>query len=403
MEILLKNKWITSTILLVLVATSWLLLFQVRQPDYAVFLLPWLSDIRASDGLTVFSTGFTNYTGGYVAILWLAERIDFFSDGALGDLAVIKIAAIFGSVMCSAGVWSVLRALDWTQVDAFIAAISALLLPEVLLNGAAWAQADALYAAFLTFTIAAMIRAKPYIAVTCFAVAVSIKLQAIWLAPLMAGWLLGRPRMIIPAIIAVPMAYVTVNSLYLIAGRPFREVMLIYFSQFETFERLSMNAPNLWLFADRMLQPDWLTAQFSALVAVGMIAAFVMALWIVWKVYRLPQNAGSQLIYWAAISTISMPFLLPKMHERFFFSAGIFAYLLAVIDRRYVMAAMLIQFAALMSYAQYHDTVGIAALFGRTTSILLAFVCMAAAFAKLLQLRDPRVRSSPNTESSNQL
>lgn len=373
--------------LLPLVAICWLLLFEVRQPDYALYLVPWLSAIRNSDGLKIFATDFTNYTGGYVTVLWLTERVDFLSNTSLSDLALIKITALLGSILCSIGVWSALKALDWKQEHAIAAAIFMLLLPEVLLNGVALAQAEALYTAFLAFTVAAMIREKPTTAVACFAVAISIKLPAIWLAPVMAGWLLRRPRAIVPAIIAFPIAYAAVNALYLVAGRPLRDVLLIYFTQFETFERLSMNAPNFWVIADRLLDPDWVSAHFSMLVAVGMFAAFILAIGIASKVYKLPQNAGIELVFWAALSSISMPFLLPKMHDRFFFAGGVFVYLIAVTDRRYALPAILIQFAALLSYSQYHDTLGLASLLGRSTAILLAVIFMTAALGQMLQLR----------------
>lgn len=390
----LKSGLLPSAILILLTVVAWVGLFSVQQPDYGYFLLPWLTEIRESDGLSTFATGFSNYTGGYVTILWLIERVDALTGGMLGDLAVIKIAALVGSVLCAVGVWTVLRALGWPREHALPAAIGLLLLPEVLLNGVAMGQADALYVAFLTFTLAAMLRERPLAAAAWFAVALAIKLQAIWIAPFFGGWLLRRPRAILPAIAMVPAAYLLVNSLYLIAGRPLTDVLLIYFEQFGTFRHLSVNAPNLWLFIDRLAPGPWFDAHYSTLVLIGLIIGVLGALVIFWQTYRRGDGSPVQLLYWATVCALAMPFLLPKMHERFFFAAGVFTYLLALVDRRFVLPAVLVQAAAVLSYSVQHDTFGVGLLLGVPKVGPLAVLCMTMALVLLVKMRHLNAQST---------
>ena len=374
-------------ILLATVAAAWTLLFPVQQPDYALYLKPWLTAIRNSEGLEIFATGFTNYTGAYVTILWMFERLDVLAGGLLSDLTVIKLAAVTGSLLCAAGAYMLLMTLKIQRHNICAAAVGLLLLPEILLNGVAWGQTDALYAAFLLFTLAAMLNERAVLAGLYFAFAISVKLQAIWFAPVLAGWILRRPRAILPALAAVPAVYLLVNLLYLIAGRPIQDVLSIYFRQFGTFDRLSMNAPNFWSLIDPIVVAKDLSAYYPPLAITGTTLAFVAAIWIIWRTYHLEENPGTQLLYWATVSTLSMPFLLPKMHDRFFITGGILAYLLAVMDRRYIVPAMLVQAATVLAYSHYHDTLGLLALFGKASIRALAVVLMTIAWAHLLRLR----------------
>ena len=73
--------------------------------DQIIFLQPWLDSIQASDGLAIFATPFTNYTGGYVGVLWgwsLAGPL-------LSDQAILKLASLTGTALLALSAGLLLR------------------------------------------------------------------------------------------------------------------------------------------------------------------------------------------------------------------------------------------------------------------------------------------------------
>jgi ABC-type antimicrobial peptide transport system permease subunit len=83
---------------------------------------------------------------------------------------------------------------------------------------------------------------------------------------------------------------------------------------------------------------------------------------------------------------IGIPFLLPHMHERYFYGADILSLVLAFSVPMYFSAALLVQFASLLGYHAYLKmrylllmNYGAAALFA---AFALALVCLVGALRK---------------------
>ena len=55
----------------------------------------------------------------------------------------------------------------------------------------------------------------------------------------------------------------------------------------------------------------------------------------------------------ALLFAIGIPFLLPHMHDRYFFAADILSLILAFTAAEYFIAAVLVQFASLLGYHAY--------------------------------------------------
>jgi len=55
----------------------------------------------------------------------------------------------------------------------------------------------------------------------------------------------------------------------------------------------------------------------------------------------------------AATSTLLIPLLLPQRHERYFYLAEVFLVVAAIIDRRFVVAALGIQVESISTYLGY--------------------------------------------------
>ena len=75
------------------------LMYPVTQPDHFKHLVPWLNAIQHSDGMAVFGTEFSNYTGAYISFLSLVSL----TSPVLSDLTIIKATSVIGSAMSAVG------------------------------------------------------------------------------------------------------------------------------------------------------------------------------------------------------------------------------------------------------------------------------------------------------------
>jgi Gpi18-like mannosyltransferase len=382
-----------SVFLIGMICWLYYLLLPDKTGDYFNFILPWLRAITGSDGFAVFKTDFSNYTGGYISALWAMSHLE----PLLGELLVIKVTAILGSLFCAVSVSYALGVMGWDMSHRWIAGLLFLLLPSVWMNGAAFAQADAYYTAFLVLSFAHILKNQAKTAIVLFCIAVSFKLQAILFAPFILGYLWHRPKYIIALILLFPLVYLGVNAIYLLSGRPMSDVLLIYLDQANTFHSLSMNAQNPWLLVRFFADGNWIALHYKTLVIAGLAVATGVAGMLILIVKNRDMKDRLPLLYWAAVILILMPFLLPKMHERFFFPAEVFLFMLALNARQFIMPALLIQAAAVLMYSSFHDTLNIQALIARPFFPLLGVIFMIFALVLMMskRLESPGLRDQP--------
>jgi Gpi18-like mannosyltransferase len=99
----------------------------------------------------------------------------------------------------------------------------------------------------------------------------------------------------------------------------------------------------------------------------------------------------------ALLSVVALPFLLPKMHERYFYAADVLSITFAFFSPRFFFVAIVVQVSSLLSYAPYfldHDRPP-AYLAYVAVAILLLILVLAAKLAGSLY----RDRVAPVPES----
>jgi Gpi18-like mannosyltransferase len=363
--------------------------YPLTQPDYFKFLLPWLEAIQNSDGLSAFGTAFSNYTGGYITVLWLVDMLSPLKN----DLFILKFTALLGSLLLAFSIYDILKSLGLATIMATTAALCALLLPTIWLNGIVYAQADAFYAAFIVFCMAMIIRDRPKPAIVLFALAVSIKLQAIIFAPILIGYLLKRPSNLVLLLLALPLIYLATNTLYLIAGRPLSDVLGIYFDQATHFERLSLNAANPWYLIQSILPRDTITALYKPAVLFGLSLGILFSGFVILRIRHITVADATTWLYWAAVTTSALPFVLPKMHERFFFMGEVFIFALIWLKPKYAITCLSIQISGLLMYSLYFDSFGLGNFLDHAARAHFGIIFMALAlymlFSKSVETAEP--------------
>jgi Gpi18-like mannosyltransferase len=307
--------------------------------DITMFLVPWMDSVRQG-GLDSLSGEFSNYTPPYIYLMYLASWLV----PLIGSVAAIKLISLPFLLLLSLGLHDLVFQVSRDRRTALGAACAVWLLPTVLANAFIWGQADVIYTACLIWFVAFAMRGRPVVALATFGVAVAFKAQAILLAPVILYLLLSRtirPR----HLFLVPATYAALMVPAVVAGRPWIECFTVYFSQFERFRSLRMTAPNLWQFADRLVV-------YEVGVVIGLAAALIAGAALAITSTRLRPSPRTLLLVSAA-SAAFMPFLLPKMHERFFLPAEVLALALAFAVPRYWSIAVLLQIGTLLAYMHY--------------------------------------------------
>ena len=195
----------------------------------------------------------------------------------------------------------------------------------------------------------AVARGRVALAMLATGIAISFKLQAVFVAPLVLAVLLAaRGRWWTLAFL--PFAYAAMMVPAWLAGRPARDLILLYVAQGEYFHDLARSVPNMWQVL-RAVSPD---LPYGPGVLVGLTLA-AGAVVLVAAAARGRLDDPRRVLLVALTGAMLVPYVLPKMHNRYFFLADVlsFAYAIVSPSRRATWIALLAQMASLLAYATF--------------------------------------------------
>ena len=303
-------------------------------------ILRW-RDFINENGLGEVSFAISPYNSTYLYLLVAAWAYLPW----LSDLVAIKaISIVFDFLLAFFVGKCVGLRYPESKTKPVLAALAALFAPPVIMNSAMWGQADSIYTAFLAGCLYYLLAGRRVAAFVAFGFAVSVKLQAVFLAPLFL-WLLVKKAVDWRAFFATPVVWFSLLLPAWFLGRPLLDLLLIYLNQAGRATRLTMQAPNLYMW----LPVSWYDAYplFTALAAAVVVAAALAV-----HSSRARMTPGLT-VFLASFSVLLMPFILPKMHDRYFFPAEVLTIVLAFYFPRFWYAPVVLGAAATINYIRY--------------------------------------------------
>jgi Gpi18-like mannosyltransferase/phage tail protein X len=307
--------------------------FRAHVTSDATAYLAWYAYARAH-GVAALREVFTDYAPFYSYLLLIAAKFD----GLAEPLTLIKTISVAFELGCALVLAHIVRDATASPLRAALVFCAAWLAPTVLINGAVIGQIDSLWTFFTLAAVALFLRGRN--GVPLFAVAIAAKLQAVFLGPFVFGLVLRR-RVHWGWLAALPAAYLLLALPVLVAGRPFASVFAVYQGQAGLFDLLTMNAANVWVFAS--------TTPYALGVAVGLALAGAAGLALSVFIARTDRDGPEFLLLAACLSLLLMPFLLPKMHDRYFFAFELASIALAALNPRYLPVAVVAQANGVLS------------------------------------------------------
>ncbi|SEL17477.1 glycosyltransferase 87 family protein [Ruminococcus albus] len=278
---------------------------------YYIAALTYFKDISAQTGLKILSIVFDFITAIYA--MWIVELADKKSKNP--HLPVIAFTAVF----C---------------------------LPTVVLNSATWGQCDVIYSCFLVMCLYYMMKGKDNVAMIMFGISFSFKLQAIFFAPFI-GIALFKKKIRPLNLLWIPAVYVISIIPATIAGGDFFRLLTVYFRQSGQYEDLCMSLPNLWTLweevENELLGP-------AGIFFAGACVVTVMYYYITKKELKLTNNT---MVALAMISSFVVPFVLPHMHERYFYLSEVMFVIFAFCYRSRLWLIFTSQYCSVQALSGY--------------------------------------------------
>ena len=218
---------------------------------------------------------------------------------------------------------------------------AALLAPAVVVNSALWAQADGVYTAFLLASLYYLRAGRSAPAFLALGLSLAVKLQAVFLLPLFL-WVSRKQRVEWRYLGLGAFAYGATLLPAWFAGRPFHELLLTYFRQADHYSSLSERAPNLLVWAPNEWFPFWPV----------FVALFGGVVWLVDFAVRKSRAVLTADRFWtlALLALLLAPYLLPKMHQRYFYPAAAVAIVFAFCRPRFWPVPVVVGFASFVPY-----------------------------------------------------
>ena len=331
-----------------------LCLFDYISPDYVSFLGPWTQTMRSMTIGQALRTPIGDYNMPYLYLLLIISRLPFY------DLYCIKLVSVLSDVLLAVGMARLVRMLNRQEELALIAFFAVLLAPTVFLNSAYWGQCDGIYTCFGIWGLYFGLKRRPIASLALLACAFSFKLQTIFLLPIILFFLV-REMVSLKQLLAFPAVFILIMLPALLAGRSLSDTFSIYLDQTNAYPYLSLNAPSFW----SLIPNDY----FSALQHVSVLLAGIVTVLLLYALLRRSHlMADRDLVAVALIFCLGIPWLLPRMHERYFYLAEILSIAYVAQSPRQLHTAVILLGGGFLIYSPY--------LFGQMPILTNAWVAV---------------------------
>ena len=322
--------------------------------DYTVFLKNWFDTIKESGGIFALGKEIGNYNIPYIFILAILSYIP------IDSLISIKmVSIIFDYLMAFVAMLIVYEILKENKNKHFYALIVytvITMLPTLILNSSAWAQCDSIYTTFILLSLLFTIKEKYVKAFIFFGISFSIKMQAIFILPVLILLYLSDNRFSIYNFFIIPLVNLIMCLPAIIMGRSLFSCLAIYLNQTGQYGSfLSMNIPNIYAIFFRPIGGSNLIWNindriFNFGIFFTLLIFAVFAIIVIIKRVKINKQMILYLSLWSVLTCI---FFLPSMHDRYMYIADVVSVIIYIIYRKKMIIPILINFISLYTYIEY--------------------------------------------------
>lgn len=303
-----------------------------------IYLIHTWYDFLLKNGYKGLGNGeFSNYPPLYLYFLYLATLTHTWLDSFIA----LKLLPTLFDFISAFAIYKIARIKYESDKSFFFTAIF-FLLPTVMMNSSSWGQIDSMYGSFLLVCFYLLLTKRPFWAMVAFGIGFSFKAQSIFILPFL-GILFLRKQIRWYDFLIIPVIYLVFAIPTVWLGRSWESILLLYVGQAGQFTELARYAPNLYI----LLVGEPLHPGFEIGMSIFFFAMLAWA-WINWK--AKPPVTENQLALTVLASAALVPFLLPKMLDRYFYPADLFSFVTALFIPELWFFALLFQISSGLVY-----------------------------------------------------
>lgn len=287
--------------------------------DFEYFLDPWIS-IFDEYGFKALGMDFYNYNTPYMILLYLVSL------SGINHLTGVKMISCIFDLALSLTVGLMMADITKSKIKTVFSYGAVWIFPTVVTNSALWGQCDSIYAFFIVLSVYLMMKEKSLPSMIIYAIAVSFKMQAIFVLP--AFMILWTKRKVkLWQFLCIPIVYFISLLPAVIAGMSFQQALGLYGKQLgEATGYLERNWPGVYELIG--IEPYWDYYGPAAIwFTVGILMCFMF--FMAYKNYEFDKTGYVDIFLYVGMLTL---YFLPYMHERYGYVAGIFAIMFGMIN-----------------------------------------------------------------------
>ena len=307
--------------------------------DFIYYSRVWYQQI-AGLGLAAFSQDFGDYNPPHLYLLYLVAR----ALPGLSQVIAVKLVSIVADFLCAALVFLIVRLRRQSGNAALLSSLCFLLAPTVVLNGSWWGQSDSIYAFGVLASLYGALTGRPWLVTIAFGAALAFKLQAIFFLPFLLALLIQK-QLSWRHGFAVPVVLLAAVIPAWAAGGSMSSLLTVYLRQAEEYTELTLRAPTLYALLPS--DPDLSHLLFPAGV---LLACAGVTVYLILVARSKTPFSRDSLVQLALLTVLLLPYLSPRMHERYFFLADVLSIVYAAYVPSGLFVALLVNLCSALSY-----------------------------------------------------
>lgn len=376
-----KNLFLIVAIVLLIVSILAKVCFiDYASGDYNSFLKPWFNFLKDNGGLlalkyypTFNSDPVCDYPIAYMTLMSLLTYIPVENPNIL-----IKIVCFSFDLGLTFGSFLLVRKITKNKFLSYMVFYVLLFLPTMFLNSALWSQCDQLYACFAVWALYFILKKKNNLAMILIGCAFANKMHIIFIFPALIYFWLNK-KITLRNMLWIPLVVAFTWIPGLLLGVKISDMAGIYATQAGNYENANYGSANMYAFFQFRYAYRHINLGAGLLIAFAVVGIGLTCLYH-FKVKVTKKN----MIYIAAMSALITPYVLPHMHERYFFLADIMILLYVFTNKRRWYLAILMQASSFLTYTHFllrdyvfndwlgDDSVQLAAVI---TTVIIVIMC----------------------------
>lgn len=316
--------------------------FDIKSPDYQDYISKWGEYLTNHNGLLGIRSIGSDYNVPYLYILACFTYLP------LNYMFKVKLFSIIfdyvGAVACYLVVKRLLKNNKNSKFISTVIYSLVLFTPTVILNSSAWAQCDIIYVTFILFSIYYLLDEKYFKSFLFYGIAMSFKLQAIFILPLYIILYFNKKKFSIVNFFIIPIINFILYIPALLFGRPLNLLWNVYFKQVGEYSSLTLNFPNIY----NLIYGNKLFGEFGmifTLIIIGILFMYILD--------RRNELTKIQIIELVLLLVLVETYFLPSMHDRYMFLADILSIVYFTVRKKNIIVPIGINVMSLNVYMTY--------------------------------------------------